>query len=507
MSTPNAAALAVEAKRIPLSLLLPGDNPRRKKPDAAYVGEMAESMKKFDVIEPLIVRAKGEKFQIVCGGTRYEAAVLASLVDVPAVVRNYSDDEVLEVQLIENIQRNSMHPIDEGEAFKRLIERKKHSPESLAKAIGKSVRWVYNRLEFTKLIPPLRDAFLKDEITVTHAELLARLEPVDQKRIDNDDNDGFPTGHGEPGLWRWDYLAFEDDKGKSQERKQRSARSSRDVNHWIESNVRLAVETTAVQHLIPEIDDAQVEAQATQARVLQVANAFILPQEPALKKRFEGVLTDRHWKRAGGKSACDHAERAVIVFGDGQGEVLDVCINKKQCAKHWPDHQPTAKAKRAGKAKASNDPYRKGTPAYEAREQREAADKAKQAQIQTRWKAFKPALERAVFSAAEKLKTVSGTLLRETLAAHRLPLNTKPAQLARALLIDAVREHFRHAWVTEEKKLVGWAKSLGVDVKKVEASIAVNDAAMKQDAVAAAKTSRRSWTAKRAAKRKAGKKR
>lgn len=476
MATEQPPANVESSRRVPLDLLVTGDNPRRKKPEDTYIEEIAASMRALDVIEPLIVRPhtkESGKLQIVCGETRYVAAQRAGLANVPVVIRPYNDEQVLEVQLVENIQRNAMHPVDEGEAFKRLIDKKLHSVESLAKRIGKSERWVWNRLAFTKLIPSLKEAFLKDELNASHAELLTRLEPADQKRIDN------PSDERE-GVWRWDYLDLDPTTpSKAKEEQRRSVRSVRDINDWIESNVRLAIGTEAVQNLLPEIEEVQLEAAREQTRVLQVATVFLLPQDPQLKKRFEGVLTDRHWKRAGGKSACEFAEKAVIVFGDGQGEVLDVCVNKKQCAKHWPDHQPAAKTKHAGQA--SNDPYRKGTPAYEARIRREQAAAAEGERLVTRWKAFKPALERSVLAAAGKLP-VAGELYRHALAAHRLPLNTKAAELPRALLLDAVQDAFHHAYgYHAEKTLVAWAKRLGVDVKKVESSIAVNVKAMKQD--------------------------
>lgn len=465
-ATPSSTSPVIDAQFVPLADLVPGDNPRRKRPDPAYVTQMAESMKQHHVLEPLIVRRHADKLQIVCGATRYTAALHAGLERVPVIIRDYTDDDVLEVQLIENIQRQSMHPIDEGEAFARLIKTKKHTPETLAKTIGKSIRWVYNRLEFTKLIPSLRQAFLQEEFTVSHAELLARLAPADQQRIDNTESDN-RSGWRSEGLWRWDFLPSPDDKGGKA--RHRSVRSLRDVDDWIESNVRLDIASTAVQHLLPEIDDVQVEVQATHARLLQVATVFLLPQDPKLKKRFDGVLTDRHWKRAGGRSQCDFAEKAVIVFGHGQGEVLDVCVQKKRCAKHWPEHQPVeiekrrkARAKQASGTAAS-------VSAQQARDQRE---REKAVQARARWDRFKPALEKQVLAAAAKVGTVAGELWRAMLAAHRLPPATTAAQLPRVLLQAAIRDQFRRAWIDDEKKLRRWAAWLKVDVKAIEPTIA-----------------------------------
>ncbi len=452
------AALAVESRRVPLADLIPSDNPRRKQPDTAYIDQMAESVKKLDIIEPLIVRPHNNKLQIVCGATRYKAAQLAGLETVPVVVRDYDDLKVLEVQLVENIARNSMHPLDEGEAFKRLIDKKLHTAETLAAAIGKSIRWVYNRLEFTKLIAPLKEAFLKDEFTVTHAELLARLEPEDQKRINNDAESSAGHWAGGDALWRWDFL------GERDEVAHRSVRSVRDVNDWIETNVRLAIRTEAVQNLLPEVDEALVEAARENTRVLQVARAMILPKDPANPKRFEGVLTEHHWRAAGGRSTCEHAERAVVVFGERQGEVLEVCVAKKLCAKHWPEHSPKAVAKR--KEQTARESGSRGAAAAAEQKHREAEEaKAK------RWERLGPALKTATEAKLKALKKIPQPLLNNALSI----LGFRPASPASLpqMVVSAAHDRVRYAFTAHwnEKEAVDWARSLGVNVGDVEKSL------------------------------------
>lgn len=461
MASPALKVNKLDAQLIDIDAIVRGDNPRRKKPTQEYVQQLADSMGKFGMLEPMLVRAQlgiaTGKFQIVAGETRYDAALIAGLTRVPCVVMDLSDDDVLEVQLIENIQRNAMHPVDEGEAFKRLIDRKKHTAETLAKTIGKSVRWVYNRLEFTKLIPSLKKAFIDDELTASHAELLARLEPADQKRADNGAND-------ETALWRFDYLELADPSVKTPPKDKRSVVSIRDLNEWIEHNVRLAIQTTAVQRLIPEIDDVQVEAQATHAKVLQITTAFMLPQSPELKGRFDGVLTERHWKPAGGRSACDYVEKGVIVFGEGQGKVLDVCINKKQCAKHWPEHQPKAVEKRK-KDRAKQTTSQATAAASRDREREQEAAK------EARWKKLYPALKDALIAALPK--SPSAVQLRAALKHFELPERTTPNDLPRVLLSVALHNDINQLghWHGYEKSLVSWAPLLGVDVKAVEKKV------------------------------------
>lgn len=443
--------------------LLPAQNPRRKPVTRERIAEIADSMRKHHVLENLIVRRKGDGYQVVAGDTRQKAAIEAGLNVVPCVVRDLNDVDMLELQLIENIQRNDMHPVDEGESFERLIKSKKHTVESLAVTIGKSERWVWNRLAFTKLIPPLRDAFVGEELTASHAELLCRLEPADQKRINNSSED-------DDGLWRWDFLeGIDPATDKPKERTRRAVRSVRDVNDWIEHNVRLAIQSATVQNLLPEVEEVQLEAARENARVLQVATTHMLPQNPELKGRFDGVLTERHWMRAGGKSACDFAERAVIVFGEGQGETLDVCVNKKACAKHWPDYQPAAvdkrrkdRAKQAGKPGGADD-----AQARHAREEQERG------RLEARWKKLFPALVDAIHGAVKKMKAVPGPTLKAVLKYHQLPPDTRPADLPMALLKDAVAQALRHSghWYGHEKAVASIAQLVGVDVKALEKDV------------------------------------
>lgn len=482
--------------------LLHSKNPRRQPVPAARISDIAASMKKHGVLEPLIIRPSDKAthgYQVVAGDTRMKAAIEAGLAKVPCVVRDINDLDMLELQLIENVQRNDMHPLDEGEAFRQLIAGKKHTPESLAAAVGMSIRWIYQRLEFTKLIEPIREAFLKGEITVSHADLIARLEAIDQERLVAGGR------HGE-GL-------FVEDRTLDGELRI-SPISVRDLNRWIEHNVRLAIATDAVQHLLPEVEEIVDETgPAHDARLLQVATVALLPQDPKLKVRFKGVLTEYHWKRAGGKHTCDKKERAVIVFGRGQGETLDVCVDKT-CGKHFPDHTPAAKERRAKQRERQTGA---GKPdAYHVQQQREEQERTRRA---ARWNRLHPALATALRAAAKGLPKISGAVFSATLKAHRLPPTTTVATLARVLVTTAVESDIdRSKWgYHDEPKLVAWAKLLGVNVKAIAAQLEPKNAAPPKPADKPARATRAKAVrrairrvhakAAKGLKRKAGKKR
>lgn len=341
----------VEAPPHPLLMLDPqrlekSANPRRKPTPPGKVSEIAASMKKFGVLEPLIVRAVGSGYQVVAGDTRQKAAIEAGLPRVPCSVRELSDLEVLEIQLIENIQRNDMHPLDEGETFRKLIDGKKHTAETLASTIGKSARWVWQRMEFTKLIPAAKEAFLKDEITASHAERLVRWkDPKAQRQILDD------------GCFS-DVLNLGNKKVLA---------STAELDDWISEHMALDLSDERLPQLLPEVAEVKAAAEAQGAKVLQVATTY--------GRVEKGVLEPNAYKSATGQEKCKLSERAVVVVGADMGTVTDVCINKA-CPKHWPTQTP-AKSTVSAKEQAAetrrrreHDKWREKQAAQRAREDR-----------------------------------------------------------------------------------------------------------------------------------------
>jgi ParB family chromosome partitioning protein len=171
-------------------------NPRRRLDDAK-LQELAASLREKGVLEPLLVRplpgtlrpdsifSDGTgKFEIVAGERRFKAAQLAKLATVPCIIRNYSDADALECQVVENDQRDDLHPLDRADGYQALLNTGKYSNvEDLAKKLGKSRRAVYQCLQLRKLDAKIQEKFLADpSITATHAALLARLQPADQAR-------------------------------------------------------------------------------------------------------------------------------------------------------------------------------------------------------------------------------------------------------------------------------------------------------------------------------------
>jgi len=174
---------ATEYRELPLALLNESKtNPRRVFDDVS-LRELAASIRSQGVLSPLLVRPLTENgFEIVAGARRYRAAQMAEAVTVPVRIKQMSDAEVLEAQLVENLIRAEIHPMEEAEGFSRLLalEEPKYSVEQIGARVGKSAMFVASRLKLVDLAPAAVDAFYAHEIGVGHALLLAKL-PADQQ--------------------------------------------------------------------------------------------------------------------------------------------------------------------------------------------------------------------------------------------------------------------------------------------------------------------------------------
>lgn len=161
-------------RRITLDLIHPNPQQPRRDFDPVALQELADSIRQKGVIQPLVVRPMpdNETFQIVAGERRWRAAQMALIHDVPAVVRDYSDDEVLEVAIIENIQRADLNAMEEAAAFRQLIEHYGHTQEKLAVSLSKSRSHIANLLRLLALPPDVQALVRTGKLTAGHARAL-----------------------------------------------------------------------------------------------------------------------------------------------------------------------------------------------------------------------------------------------------------------------------------------------------------------------------------------------
>ncbi len=164
--------------RIPIERLVPNpDQPRRHfEPD--QLKDLAESIREKGVIQPLIVRAHGQEgnFEIVAGERRWRAAQIAQLHELPVVVREFSDSEVLEIAIIENIQRADLNAIEEAAAYQQLMQRYGHTQEMIAQALSRSRSHIANLLRLLALPQDVQDMVKAGSISAGHARALISTE-------------------------------------------------------------------------------------------------------------------------------------------------------------------------------------------------------------------------------------------------------------------------------------------------------------------------------------------
>ncbi len=168
---------------LPLDCLQPSKtNPRRmvdKKADA----ELVESIKTHGIAQPLLVRVIDEMLhEVVAGARRLRCAKLAGLLEVPCFVRQMTDAQALELQLIENTHRRDVHPLDEGVAFREMIEKHGYTAEALAEKVGRSERWVYGRMALAKLPAEVQTLYVEGQIDLSIAQLLTTVPEEFQEK-------------------------------------------------------------------------------------------------------------------------------------------------------------------------------------------------------------------------------------------------------------------------------------------------------------------------------------
>ena len=157
---------------IEIALIQPHPEQPRRHFDDGALQELADSISKRGVIQPIIVRSRGSGYQIVAGERRWRAAQRAQLHRIPAIVRDFDEAETLEIALIENIQREDLNPIEEADAYRKLIAQFGHSQEALGRLVGKSRSHVANLMRLLDLPVSVQRAVMEQRISMGHARAL-----------------------------------------------------------------------------------------------------------------------------------------------------------------------------------------------------------------------------------------------------------------------------------------------------------------------------------------------
>lgn len=166
---------------VKLSRIEPNEGQPRKQFEEESLKELADSMKDYGVLQPLLVKRKGDNFQIIAGERRWRAAKIAGLKEVPVIIREYNKQQSVEIALIENVQRADLNPIEEALAYQQLMQEFGLKQEEIALRVSKNRATITNSIRLLKLAEPVQKLLISGEISSGHARALLGLEEKEQQ--------------------------------------------------------------------------------------------------------------------------------------------------------------------------------------------------------------------------------------------------------------------------------------------------------------------------------------
>ncbi|MBS1841510.1 MAG: ParB/RepB/Spo0J family partition protein [Acidobacteria bacterium] len=372
----NPGHLTSSVLDIPLERIRESKTNPRRTFDETKLAELAANIKLHGVLQPVLVRPlpDGEAgfYELVAGARRYRASKLAERETIPAGVRELTDTECLELQLIENLQRADVHELDEARGYAALIRMQPdtYTVETLAEKVGRSEKYVYARLRLTHLVEEVQEAFYAAKLTVAHAFEIARLQPDDQRRALTE---CFPQH-------KTTAAVLKDKKAE--------AVTVRSLREWIEREILLDISNAPFDAedstllpaagscaacpkrtgnnplLFPEIRHKSIctDRACYRAKVEALVQIRVKPLEesgekplriskaPAWqsKKPQPDVLYEGQYRCIAKKAGCPHTRPAVVIDGAQAGTVMHICRDEK-CPVHAREtrYQPTPQERAA----------------------------------------------------------------------------------------------------------------------------------------------------------------
>ena len=331
-------------------------NPRRQF-DEAKLAELAGNIRQHGVLQPVLVRplpnGEPDQFELVAGARRYRASSLAGRETIPASIRELTDTQCLELQLIENLQRADVHELDEARGYAALMQLQPdtYTVETLAEKIGRSEKYVYARLRLMHLVSEIQEAFYTGKLTVA----IARLQPDDQRRALAE---CFPQHRTTAAL-------LKDKKAE--------AVTVRELRQWIEREIHLDITNAPLDPqdetllpaagscarcpkrtgnnplLFPEVRQKSIctDRACYRAKMEAFVQIRVKPLESAGEKALRvsqatswqaknpkaDVLYEGQYRKAQKKAECPQTKPAVVVDGPNAGAILHVCRDEK-CPVH-----------------------------------------------------------------------------------------------------------------------------------------------------------------------------
>lgn len=473
------SAQAPELLQLPVAQLQESPlNPRRHFSVDA-LAELSSSIRKVGILTPLIARPNGEHYELAAGHRRLRAAKMAGLLTAPVLVRAMDDATFLEVMTVDNLQRDDLHPLEEAQGFRSLMEASiGYNIGKIAERTGRSVSYVYDRLKLLRLAPLAQELFLENRFTVAHAVILARLTP-DLQEIAIDPSLGGMFERDQATLFDGVRQAEQDaadlnDADPEEEERLIDARhermhatrfervkpcSVRELQRWVDTHVRFDPSGEDVPMLFPETELALSQADAAAAKVVEISYQ---QQVHDMAKVGGRILGPRSWRRA--EETCDHAVLGVVVVGPHRGDAFEICTAKKKCLVHWSD---LIRAEQAAEREAVVSPERAASEnTWKKQLEKEQAER-------NEWDAAQPAIEEAFVAALKKASTKAGSPAAQMIIAlvkrrhagdEAMELMPKPKTSDDLIRLVALAEVLGHCGYYQRHELKKSAKQFGVDV-------------------------------------------
>ena len=168
---------------VKITMVEPNREQPRKNFDQDALEELADSIKQYGLIQPIVVQDRKTYYEIIAGERRWRAAKIAGLKEVPVIIKNYTEQEIVEISLIENIQRENLNPIEEAMAYKRLLNEFNLKQDEVAERVSKSRTAVTNSMRLLKLCDEVQQMIIDEMITTGHARALISVEDPEQQYI------------------------------------------------------------------------------------------------------------------------------------------------------------------------------------------------------------------------------------------------------------------------------------------------------------------------------------
>ena len=167
--------------KVKISLVEPNREQPRKMFDEDALIELSESIKQYGILQPLLVQKKDNYYEIIAGERRWRAAKMAGIKEVPVIIKDYTTQEIMEIALIENIQREDLNPIEEAQAYQRLIKDYRLKQDEVAEKVSKSRTAITNSLRLLKLDPRVQDMVIEGKLSSGHARAIITIDDKDKQ--------------------------------------------------------------------------------------------------------------------------------------------------------------------------------------------------------------------------------------------------------------------------------------------------------------------------------------